>query len=66
MKRRQTHRQTTFVIRKVRGGFRAEIKGPNGATLFKGNVVPRPNRAKKAILAARNTGWFTETRRVGC
>lgn len=60
-----TKRETTFVIRKVRGGFRAEIKGANGAILFKGNVVPRPNRAEKAINAAKATAFFTPVHRVG-
>lgn len=60
-----TKRETTFVIRKVRGGFRAEIKGANGAILFKGNVVPRPNRAKKAIDAAKATGFWSPVQRVG-
>lgn len=58
-------RETSFVIRKVRGGFRAEIKGPNGATLFKGNTVPRPNRAIKAIDAAKATGFFSPVHREG-
>lgn len=60
------NRETTFVIRKVRGGFRAEIKAPNGATLFKGNTVPRPNRAIKAINAAKWTGFHTPVQRIGC
>lgn len=58
-------KETVFIVRKIRGGFRAEIKGPNGATLFKGNVVPRPNRAIKAINAAKATAFFTPVHRIG-
>lgn len=59
-------RETIFVIRKLKNGkFRAEILSGNGAVLFKGKDVSRPNRALSAIRTARDTGLFTPIRQIG-